>query len=125
MRAGRVVNTVLASECLNQIPVRGSKKGFCFSEFCSRQDDWPQPRGDVPASKGAFSFKALAPPQADRFSRESRRHALGLLVGMGLDVAPMRCDDGEPRMRAVIFQSFDEFVVDFGVRVVEGGMRCL
>src|SRR4029453_69101 len=79
-------------------------------------------RGDVPASKGAFSLKAFASPQADRLSRESRRHALGLLVGVGLDVSPVRCDDHEPGMRAIILQPFDELVVDFGVGVVEGGM---
>jgi hypothetical protein len=50
---------------------------------------------------------------------------LGLLVGVGLDVAPVRCDDDEPRMRAVILKPLDEFVVGFGVRVVEGGMRYL
>jgi PglZ domain len=53
-------------------------------------------RGDVPASKGAFALKALAPPQADRFGRESRCHELGLSVAVGLDVSTVRCDDDEP-----------------------------
>src|SRR5262245_3311369 len=79
-------------------------------------------RGDVPASKGGFPLKALAPPQANPLGRESRRHALGLLVGMGLDVSPVRCDDHEAGMRAVILQPFDELVVGFGFGVVEGGM---
>src|SRR5215468_12139032 len=79
-------------------------------------------RGNVPASKSGFPLKALAPPQADRVGRESRRHALGLLVGMGLDIAPVRCDDHKAGMRAVILQSFDELVVGLGVGVVEGGM---
>src|SRR6266487_650118 len=59
-------------------------------------------RGDVPASKGAFALKALAPPQADRFGRESRCHELGLSVGVGLDVSTVRCDDDKPRMRALV-----------------------
>src|SRR5215471_17466966 len=83
---------------------------------------WNVGRGDVPASKRAFPLKALALPQADRLGREPRPHALGLLIGVGLDVAPVRRDDNEPDMRAVIFQSFDELVVGFGVSVVEGGM---
>jgi hypothetical protein len=82
-------------------------------------------RGDVPASKSPFPLKALAPPQADGLGHESRCHALGLLVGVGLDVSPMRCDDDEPRMRAVVFKPFDELVVGFGIGVVVGGMRYL
>jgi hypothetical protein len=79
-------------------------------------------RGDVPAIEGAISLKALASPRADRLGRESRRHALGLLVGVGLDVSPVRCDDDEAGMRAVILQPFNELVVGFGVGVVEGGV---
>src|SRR5262249_21699254 len=79
-------------------------------------------RGNVPASKSGFPLKALAPPQADRVGRESRRHALGLLVGMELDVSPVRCDDHKAGMCAVILQPFDELAVGFGVGVIEGGM---
>src|SRR5262249_61388320 len=39
-------------------------------------------RGDVPASKSAFPFKALASPQAARLGLEPRFHALGLSVGL-------------------------------------------
>jgi hypothetical protein len=44
---------------------------------------------------------------------------------VGLDVSTVRCDDDKPRMRAVVFQPFDELVVGFGIGVVEGGMRYL
>src|SRR5262249_44835746 len=79
-------------------------------------------RGDVPASKGGFPLKALAPPQTDRVGRESRGHALGLSVGMRLDVSSLRCDDPKAGMVAFILQPFDELVVGFGVGVIEGGM---
>jgi hypothetical protein len=37
---------------------------------------------------------------------------------MGLDISPVRCDDHEAGMRAVILQPFDELVVGFGFGVV-------
>jgi hypothetical protein len=44
--------------------------------------------------------------------------ALGLLVRVGLDVSPVRGDDDEPRMAAVILQPLDELVFGFGVVII-------
>ena len=50
------------------------------------------------------------------------RDALGLFVGVALDISPVRCDDDESRMRAVILQPLDELAVGLGLGVGEGGM---
>ena len=43
-------------------------------------------RGDVPVVKGTFGVPALAPPRADTLARQLRPDALGLLVGVRLDI---------------------------------------
>ena len=73
--------------------------------------------------KGAPSaLPALAPPRADTLSRQLRRDALGLLVGVGARYPPVGCDDNEPRMRAVIIEPLDEFAVGSALASVKDGM---
>src|SRR5262245_41309294 len=59
-------------------------------------------RGDVPVVKGPFGMPALAPPRADTFAGQLRPDALGLLVGVRLDLPAVGCDGNEPRVRAII-----------------------
>ena len=79
-------------------------------------------RGDVPVVKGSFGVPALASPRADTLARQLRRDALGLLVGVRLDIPALGCDGNEPRVRAIIVEPFDEFAVAFGLSVGEGRM---
>src|SRR5215212_5911639 len=73
-------------------------------------------RGDVPALVGApVLLPPFAPPRAHPFGCEPRRDALGLLVGVLLNVPPMGCDGDEPSVRAIVRESFDELAVGLGL----------
>ena len=69
--------------------------------------------------KGPFGMPALAPPRADTLSRQLRPDALGLLVGVSLDIPAVGCDGNEPRVRAIIIEPLDEFAGAFGLSVGE------
>jgi hypothetical protein len=79
-------------------------------------------RGDVPVVKGAVRVPALAPPLADTLACQLRRDALGLLVGVRLDVPAVGCDDNELRVRTIIIEPLDEFAAGFGFSVGIGRM---
>src|SRR5215203_6802772 len=77
-------------------------------------------RSDVPALEGALGLlPALASPGADRLRGEPRGYALGLLVGIELDVSAVRRDGDESFVAAVVFEPLDEFAV--GLRL-DGGV---
>src|SRR5262249_26978030 len=77
-------------------------------------------RGDMPVVKGPFGMLALAPPRANTLARQLRPDALGLLVGVRLDIPAVGCDGNEPRVRAIIVDPLNEFAAAFGRIVGEG-----
>ena len=78
-------------------------------------------RSDVPVVNGAFVVPAFAPPGADTFARQLRHDALGLLVGVRLNVPAVGSDGDEPRVGAIIIiiEPLDEFAFAFGLSVGE------
>ena len=80
-------------------------------------------RGDVPALEGALGLlPTLASPGADRLRGEPRGNALGLPVGIRLDVPAVRRDGDEPVVAAVVFEPLDELAV--GLRLDGGVVGC-
>ena len=72
--------------------------------------------------KGASRVPALAPPRAYPLPRQLRRDALGLPVGMRLDIPAVGCDNDEPRVHTIIVEPLHEFAVAFGLSVGQGCM---
>src|SRR5829696_10231632 len=81
-------------------------------------------RSDVPALEGAVRLlPALASPGADRLRREPRGNALGLPVGIELDVPTVRRDSDESFVAAVVFEPLDELAVGLRLDGSEGRVR--